>query len=136
MGPRSSMLVCLLFAAFFCSQINSQAEDEENAQFGDESYDEEKPLTAADQYLNFIASGGKTTDDIVPEEYNQEEGGKGQGGYGPGQELDQEYDYGTETLNLLLSKPILYFLQSAPTERHYRTDQQQTPIINVAQPFK
>ena len=105
-------MICLLFAAFCCSLINSQAEDQEYVQQEDEAYDQEKPLTAADQYLNFIASGGKSTDDIVPEEYRQEEGAQ-EGGYGPGQDLD--HDYGTETLNLLLSKPTLNFLRATPS---------------------
>lgn len=113
MGPKSCMLICWLLAAFFCSQFNTQAEDQEYVQSEDESYDQEKPLTAADQYLNFIASGGKTTDDLVPEEDGQDEGGLGRG---PGQ--DSDYDYGTETLNLLLSKAILNFLRTCPHIGH------------------
>ena len=129
MGPKSCILVCLLFAAFFCSLINSQAEDEEYAQSEEESYDQEKPLTAADQYLNFIASGGKSTDDIVPEEFRQDEGAQ-ERGYGPGQDLD--HDYGTETLNLLLSKTILEFFLTAPWKRTSKEKPPKKPVSNIA----
>lgn len=60
---------------------------------GEETDDDFLAPTAAEQYIDFISGGSKTSDDLVDEEgYG---GSKGTDGYG-------DEDYGLESLNLLL----------------------------------
>jgi len=64
---------------------------------GEETDDDFLAPTAAEQYIDFISGGSKTSDDLVDEEgYG---GSKGTDGYG-------DEDYGLESLNLLLSTPL------------------------------
>ena len=96
------LLFCLLnMVAIFCKQDEST----EDANVDGEETSEGNQPTAAEQYLDFITSGGQNE-----EEYD--DGADGPGGFGGVPPPDgyeevvgnpQEEDYGLESLDLLLS---------------------------------
>lgn len=104
------LLACLLTVSIsFCKQENVEEYTEEGVD--EEIVGDEKPPTAAEQYLDFISGGGNLEED-VGEGNSGFEGPPPPEGYEEVVGNDGEDDYGVESLNLLLSMQSLFDLRN------------------------